>query len=60
MGFDWRKLKWIQSMLDNDFHVSTQGIQIVSDKPELTQILSSRSGFLNFLPHPGWRGHIDA
>lgn len=60
MGFDWRKLKWIQSMLDNDFHVSTQGIQVVSDKPELTQILSSRSGFLNFLPHPGWRGHIDA
>jgi uncharacterized protein (DUF362 family) len=59
MGFDWRKLKWIQRLLDDGFYVSVDGIRTVSEQPELSALLSSGSRYLDFVPHPGWRGHIE-
>jgi len=60
MGFDWRRLKWIQRMLNDHFYVSsTDSISVASGKPELASVMRSASRFLSFIPHPGWRDHIE-
>jgi uncharacterized protein (DUF362 family) len=63
MGFDWKKLPWISDLINNkdfDFFIrSVDEITTVSNDTNLSAVLNSSSRFFSFVPHPGWRGHIE-
>jgi len=63
MGFDWRKLKYIVSLLENkqfEFYLDdVRQISVLSNIPEWQDIFDGNNSLLAFAPHPGWVGHIE-
>ncbi len=59
MGFDWRKLKWIQHLLNDGCWGHEDEIQVVSGNTAFREALSSGERLLDFKPHPGWRDYIE-
>jgi uncharacterized protein (DUF362 family) len=64
MGFDPLKLRLYQSLVadpDYDFGVHClDDIQVISQDPLWATCLTDTSNrFLDFVPHPGWVGHVE-
>jgi uncharacterized protein (DUF362 family) len=59
MGFDWKKIKWITNMLNEQFYTSITDIRIISPNEAFLSSLNSNDQLLRFLPHPGWQGFIE-
>ncbi len=63
MGFDWRKLPWVQDLRKNkyyDFFVEdSSAIRLESNEDGLSNIFSTDDMYFAFKPHPGWTGHLE-
>ncbi|MEM3433398.1 MAG: DUF362 domain-containing protein [Candidatus Methanomethyliaceae archaeon] len=63
MGFDYRRVRMLSSLLLNpeSFHISLDGISVLSNNDEYTNLLEStnKKKYLNFEPSPGWKEFIE-
>ena len=65
MGFDWRKIKFLQWLVDSSpqsLGIDNPGrdIEILSNIPDWQDLLVDHQILgLTFEPHSGWRGHIE-
>ena len=63
MGFDWKKLKYIVSLLENKhfdlFVDDVNRIEVLSNVLHWHNIFEVNDQLLAFEPHPGWVGHVE-
>ena len=59
MGFDWKKLAWAQTLLEDGFCIAPEDIQVISENASFRSALNSKDPLLDFMPHPGWNGFIE-
>jgi uncharacterized protein (DUF362 family) len=63
MGFNWQKLKYLTTLLNNkdfNFYVdSVSEIRIFSNIPKFASMFDTNDKLLAFIPHPGWQGYLE-
>ena len=59
MGLDYKKLKWVEHMLLDQFYVNPDNIRILGE-PAFLSVLKVPGKYLGFIPHPGWRAHFNS
>ncbi len=61
MGLDFRKLKWVEYLLNEGiFGIQSENdIRIRSDDPALETLFGSDTPLFRFRPHPGWTGFLE-
>ncbi|PKN98521.1 MAG: hypothetical protein CVU42_11920 [Chloroflexi bacterium HGW-Chloroflexi-4] len=58
MGLNYKKLKWVNHLLDSEFFVDLSKIQIFGEE-HFRSILSSPVNSLQFTPHIGWQNYLE-
>lgn len=63
MGFNWRKIKWIVKLLNNEyfeFYVdNVKNIEIMTNISEFQAMFNTNDKYLRFKPYPGWRNYVE-
>ena len=58
MGFDYRKLKWVEHLLRYQLYTDANRINILGER-KFSSALTKQGQYLNFKPHPGWQGYLE-